>query len=95
MKLIWLDQSRDDLERLYDFLLDKDPVAAKRAVQVIREGAKQLLRFPEIGRRMDDDTDRRELIVPFGAGANVLRYKRNDNKAVVVLRVWHSREVRE
>jgi len=95
MRLIWLDQSRDDLERLYDFLLDKDPVAAKRAIQVIREGAKQLLRFPDIGRRMDDDTDRRELIVPFGVGAYVLRYRRHDDEAVVVLRVWHSREVRD
>lgn len=95
MRLIWLDQSRDDLERLYDFLLDKDPLAAKRAIQVIREGAKELLRFPEIGRRMDDDTNRRELIVPFGAGAYVLRYRRRDNDEVVVFRVWHSREMRE
>jgi plasmid stabilization system protein ParE len=95
MRLIWLDQSRDDLQRLYDFLLDKDPLAAKRAVQVIREGAKQLLRFPEIGRRMNDDTERRELIVPFGAGAYVLRYRRRDGEEIVVLRVWHSRELRE
>ena len=94
MRLIWLDQSRSDLERLYDFLLDKDPLAAKRAVQLIRKGAKQLLRFPEIGRRMDDDTHRRELILPFGAGAYVLRYQRRDQE-VVVLRVWHSREARE
>lgn len=95
MRLIWLDQSRNDLERLYGFLLEKDPLAAKRAVQEIREGAKQLLHFPNIGRRMDDDTHRRELIIPFGAGAYVLRYRRRDNEEIVVLRVWHSREVRE
>ena len=95
MRLIWLDQSRDDLERHYNFLLDKDSLAAKRAVQVIREGAKQLLHFPDIGRRMDDDTHRRELIIPFGAGVYVLRYRRHDDETLVVLRVWHSRELRE
>ena len=37
-----------------------------------------------------DETDRRDLVVPFGAGAYALRY-RIDHDAVVVIRVWHSR----
>ena len=40
---------------------------------------------------MGDDTDRRELLVLFGAGAYVLRY-RVHRDAVVIIRVWHSRE---
>jgi plasmid stabilization system protein ParE len=43
---------------------------------------------------MDDDTGRRELFIPFGAGAYVLRY-RIDRDTVIVIRVWHSREARE
>jgi hypothetical protein len=43
---------------------------------------------------MDDDTGRRELFVPFGVGAYVLRY-RLTGENLVVIRVWHSRESRE
>lgn len=43
---------------------------------------------------MDDGTGRRELILPFGAGAYVLRYK-IDGEDVVIIRAWHSREDRD
>ncbi len=43
---------------------------------------------------MDDDTGRREWVVPFGAGAFVLRYMRDENDTVVIIRVWHSKENR-
>ena len=43
---------------------------------------------------MDDDTGRRELVVSFGAGAYVLRYMRDENDTVVLIRVWHSKEKR-
>ncbi len=42
---------------------------------------------------MDDETKRRELFVPFGAGAYVLRYRIHDDTIVVIL-AWHSREER-
>jgi plasmid stabilization system protein ParE len=42
---------------------------------------------------MDDETERREISVPFGAGAYVLRYRLHD-ETIVVIRVWHSREAR-
>lgn len=44
---------------------------------------------------MDDDTGRREIFAAFGAGAYVLRYRINAHGEVVVIRVWHSRELRE
>jgi plasmid stabilization system protein ParE len=94
MRLVWLAETRDDIQRLYDFLIDKDPRAAERAVRAIQLGAKRLKELPRIGHRMDDDTGRRELFIPFGAGAYVLRY-RIDRDTVIVIRVWHSREARE
>jgi len=42
---------------------------------------------------MEDDTGRRELFIPFGASAYVLRYRIHDD-TLVVIRVWHSREER-
>jgi len=91
--LKWSPDAKEDIDRLFEFLLVKDPFAAERAVLAIRGSARKLLDFPEAGRPMDDDTDRRELFVPFGAGAYVLRY-RLSNDDVIVIRVWHSRETR-
>ena len=43
---------------------------------------------------MDDDTGRREWVVSFATGAFVLRYMRDKNDTVVIIRVWHSKENR-
>ena len=93
MRLVWLSQAQADIQRLYDFLIEQDPRAAERAVRAIQLGAQKLLEFSRVGRRMDDATERRELFVPFGAGAYVLRYRIHAD-TIVVLRVWHSREER-
>lgn len=89
----WLPEAWQDTQRLYDFLLNQDPGAAGRAMAALQGGADRLAEMPEIGRPMEDDTGRRELYLPFGAGAYVLRYKVDDEN-VVIIRVWHSRERR-
>jgi len=94
MRVVWLPEAFEDVERLYGFLIGKDALAAERAMRAISSSADTLQDLPQIGRPMGDDTARRELIVPFGAGAYVLRY-RVHRDTVVVIRVWHSREARE
>jgi plasmid stabilization system protein ParE len=91
VKLRWLKFALEDIERLYEFLLEKDPNAAANAIELILDGSERLLEMPELGRLMDDDTGRRELFLPFGAGTYVLRYKLY-GEIVVIIRVWHSRE---
>ena len=93
MELIWLPESRDDIQRLHQFLAEVNPEAAKRAIRVIQEGTRRLIRTPELGRPMEDDSDRRELFLPFGGNAYVLRY-RLDKNLIVIIRVWHGREAR-
>jgi len=93
-KVIWLPEALADAERLHDFLKDKNPEAAARAVGIILDGATLLKDSPLLGRPMLDDTGRRELFIPFAAGAYVLRYMRGDDDTVVIIRVWHSRENR-
>ena len=93
MTVSWLPEARDDILRLYEFLVTRDPEAARRAIHAIRFGAERLLNTPEIGRPLSDGTGRRELFIPFGAGAYVLRYRLHAD-TVVVIRVWHSREAR-
>jgi len=92
-KIIWLQQARQDIERLHSFLKKKNPLAAKKAIRAVRKGAKQLQDYPEAGRPMGDRTGRRELFVAFGIGGYVLRYML-DEKTVVIIRVWHAREKR-
>ena len=92
-KLVWLPQAKKDIERLHSFLKNKNPRAAKKAIQALRAGAKQLRDYPEAGRPMGDGTGRRDLFVAFGAGGYVLRYIL-DGQTVVVIRVWHARERR-
>lgn len=93
MKVIWLPQAQGDVQRLFDFLLERDPLAAERAARAIQTGARRLAEHPQIGRPMNDESGRRELLVPFGAGAHVIRYL-SRSESVVVIRVWHSREER-
>jgi plasmid stabilization system protein ParE len=93
MRLVWLPEAQADIQRLYNFLRERDPRAAERAIRAMQLGAQRLLEFPHLGRRIDDETERREVSVPFGAGAYILRYRMHD-ETIVVLRVWHSREGR-
>ncbi len=93
MKLVWLPEAKDDIQRLYDFLVQRDPQAARKVIKIIEKGANLLLERPRMGRAMDDDSRRREWYIPFGAGAYVLRHRLHDD-TIVIIRVWHSREKR-
>ncbi len=93
MTLIWLPEAKNDLDRLYTFLLDINPASAAKAMQAVLDGSNDLQTHPRTGRPMNDGTSRRELFIPFGAGNYVLRYRIFDDKTVI-LRVWHSRENR-
>lgn len=91
--LIWLPEALEDIVRLLHFLKDKSTTATQKAAHLIKAGADLLQKQPMIGRLMDDDTERRELFLPFGNSAYVLRYKLDDEK-VVIIRVWHGKELR-
>ncbi len=94
-ELKWLPEALDDLERLFAFLRERNPVAATRAAQTILDGADLLMTSPRLGRPMPDQTQRRELFIPFASSAYVLRYMLEDDDTPVIIRVWHSREVRD
>lgn len=87
----WRLEAVRDIDRLRDFLYSKDTKAATTAMSVIYSAVSRLESTPQIGRPMQDGTKRRELIVPLGAGAYVIRYVL-ENKNVYILRLWHNRE---
>ena len=84
-KVIWLPEALTDVERLHDFLAEKNANTASNALRCIQAAARQLESFPEIGRPMPDRI-RREYVI---------RYRLDEQGRPVVVRVWHSREWRE
>jgi plasmid stabilization system protein ParE len=80
-----------DLVRLHDFLADKNPRAAARAIKTIRTKLRLLRRHPAIGHLDADRPDDRELFIKFGAGGYMARYN-YDGMIVIVLSIRHAHE---
>jgi len=95
VKLVFLPEAVEDIDRLYNFLSPKNPIAAQKAMLAIDEGLEMLRENPFIGLQMQDNPDYQELFVPFGKSAYVLRYRIHQaTDELVVVRVWHGRESR-
>lgn len=54
MKIVWSPLSFERLENIYEFISDKDPVAAKNLINRIFERVESLNRFPERGRKVPE-----------------------------------------
>ena len=81
-----------DLQRLYDFLRPKNPDAARRAADAIRQGLRSLGTHPGMGRLLEGFSEEfREWPIDFGDSGYMARY-RFDGETVVILTVRHQRE---
>ncbi|MEO7149787.1 MAG: type II toxin-antitoxin system RelE/ParE family toxin [Rhodanobacteraceae bacterium] len=86
--------ARDDLLRLYAFLLEADLRVAKRALEAIDKGVDMLKSFPFTCRKADPANPfLRELLVSFGSSGYVALYEIEDNKTVTILAIRHQREI--
>jgi len=85
--------ARDDLKRLYGFLLEHDIVAARRALAAIIKGVGLLRQFPLSCRKARPDNPLlRELLIPFGGSGYVALFEITDAATVTILAVRHQRE---
>lgn len=85
--------ARDDLKRLYGFLLEKDITASERAVAAIDQAIDLIRLFPFTCRKASpDNAFLRELLVSFGAAGYVALYEIGDYHTVTILAVRHQRE---
>lgn len=90
--------AEEDLERLFDFLLEKaetieDLDLVMEAIEAIRSSVpNQLARTPYSFRKAGKSSTRRELIIPFGAKGYVALYEIAGTSSVIVLAVRHQRE---
>jgi plasmid stabilization system protein ParE len=91
-RLRWSRPALRDVQRLYRFLANKNPDAAKRAVQSIRAGVKVLARQPQAGRPLGADVSAfREWFIDFGSSGYVALY-RIELDEVIIVNVKHGRE---
>ncbi len=85
--------AREDMRRLYGFLVDKDIGAARRARDAILKALEFLQDFPFSCRKPDDDNPfLRELIIPFGSTGYVALFEIEDQATVTVLAIRPQRD---
>lgn len=85
--------AKEDLQRLYGFLLDHDVQTARRARQAIGKGMEFLRDFPFSCRKaMPDNPFLREMLIPFGASGYVALFEIEDDMTVTILAIRHQRE---
>ena len=85
--------AREDLKRLYGFLLDQDVAAARRARTAIGKAMEFLRYFPFACRKaVPDNPFLRELLIPFGSGGYVALFEIESESVVTILAVRHQRE---
>ena len=83
-----------DLERLKNFLSDRNSKAAERALTQIWLAIEQLDKFPRLG-MVTDDPDIRQVLVRFGSSGYLIRYAPTAVTGdIIITRVWHGREKR-
>jgi plasmid stabilization system protein ParE len=90
-EIAWLPGASRDIDRLRNFIKSDNPRAAQRAAKRIIEGAMILQENPGAGIPVENLTDYRDLVLTFGAGEYITRYREEAN-LVVIVRVRHSKE---
>ena len=88
-EVIWLPDALSDLDKQFDFLNEKNPGAASRAVRTILSAASSLAKLPQRGATIPG-TNQRKLRVLFGKYGYLLYYRIESNQ-VFILRVHHGR----
>lgn len=92
--VVWSPRSLECVQRLYNFLAEKDIDTARAAAGLILKHAELLEGFPHAGRPAEDlEPEHRELLIPFGGAGYVLLYhlaERSDT--VTVLAIRHQKE---
>ncbi len=93
MRLVFSVDATADLFRLRQFIAAHDPTAASRIADELLARVELILRFPEMGKGVQQAPDPgviRDAIF----GNYVVRYSMHSS-SIIVLRVWHQLESRQ
>lgn len=85
MRVEWSDEALTDRAAIVDYLLPRNPHAAKRILLRLIDATTDLAMFPNIGREGEDGTREWVVVHPY-----VLLYEVDETANIVqILRVWH------
>ena len=85
--------AKEDLIKLYEFLLEKNQSAAEQALESIAQSLKFLERFPFSCRKaVPENSFLREMLIPFGNAGYVALFEIENSSTVTILAVRHQRE---
>ncbi len=87
-------EALEDLDRLYDFLVERDQEAAERALIAIERALALLAYSPFSCRKalLQKNPRWREILIPFGHSGYVALFEIDDDHSVTVTAVRHQRE---
>lgn len=90
-RLIYAESALWDLERLAEFLIESEPLAALEAVGLIEEAVLVLRRHPLIGRAVESGL--RELLISRGRSGYVVLYSYEEMEdSILILAIRNQRE---
>lgn len=85
--------AKEDLVRLYGFLVELDLAAGRKALEAIEKGVAFLQDFPFTCRKaIPENPLLREMIIPFGSKGYVVLFEIENNETVTILAVRHQLE---
>lgn len=86
-------EAKEDIERLYGFLLERDILTARHARIAIGKATLFLEDFPFSCRKVSSGNPfLREMLIPFGNSGYVALFEIEDKKTVTILAIRHQRE---
>ena len=90
MKVKYSPESIEDLQRVVEFIENKNPFAARRVAIDLQEGVQKLKQFSQIGLPVLKASDP-ERIRDLYVGQYTVRYLITD-EVIYILRIWHGKE---
>ena len=82
MKIVWSPLSYERLENIYEFISDKDTVAAKKLINRIFERVESISKYPERARK-DPEINRNEIREIFESEYRII-YKIEPKKIIIL-----------
>lgn len=90
MNVKYSPESIEDLQRVVEFIENKNPFAARRIAIDLQEGVQKLKQFSQIGLPVLKASDP-ERIRDLYVGQYTVRYLITD-EVIYILRIWHGKE---
>jgi len=88
-RVIWTRSALLSVKRWHDFLQEKNPEAAKRAIKLIRGGIYTIASYPDAGKPIEEmESEYRKWIIPYIGRAFIVVY-RYQHGIVQILLVKH------